>query len=82
MSCQQKSETASPTYKSLTEAVYASGNVFPKNEYKVVANADGYLQQQLVNEGDVTKANQLLFSLESLSQDARAEAAANIYRRL
>ena len=46
VSCQQKSETASPTYKSLTEAVYASGNVFPKNEYKVVANADGYLQQQ------------------------------------
>ncbi len=81
VSCQQKSETASPTYKSLTEAVYASGNVFPKNEYKVVANADGYLQQQLVNEGDVTKANQLLFSLESLSQDARAEAAANIYRQ-
>ena len=61
VSCQQKSETASPTYKSLTEAVYASGNVFPKNEYKVVANADGYLQQQLVNEGDVTKTNQLLF---------------------
>jgi multidrug efflux pump subunit AcrA (membrane-fusion protein) len=81
VSCQQKSETASPTYKSLTEAVYASGNVFPKNEYKVVANADGYLQQQLVNEGDVTKTNQVLFSLESLSQDARAEAAANIYRQ-
>lgn len=79
--CQQKSETASPTYKDLTEAVYASGNVFPKNEYKVVANADGYLQQQSVNEGDVVKSNQLLFSLESLSQDARAEAAANIYRQ-
>lgn len=81
ISCQQKSETASPTYKKLTEAVYASGNVFPKNEYKVVANADGYLQQQWVNEGDVVKGGQLLFSLESLSQDARAEAAANIYRQ-
>ncbi len=80
-SCRQKEETASPTYKSLTEAVYASGNVFPKNEYKVVANADGYLQQQLVKEGDVVKGSQLLFSLESLSQDARAEAAANIYRQ-
>ncbi|MCU0338631.1 MAG: efflux RND transporter periplasmic adaptor subunit [Spirosomaceae bacterium] len=79
--CSSKSETTTPTYKNLTEAVYASGNVFPKNEYKVVANADGYLQQQLVNEGDVVKAGQLLFSLESLSQDARAEAAANIYRQ-
>lgn len=79
--CQPKSETTSPAYKDLTEAVYASGNVFPKNEYKVVANADGYLQQQSVNEGDVVKGNQLLFSLESLSQDARAEAAANIYRQ-
>lgn len=81
ISCQQKSETASPTYKNLTEAVYASGNVFPKNEYKVVANADGYLQQQWVNEGDVVEGGQLMFSLESLSQDARAEAAANIYRQ-
>ncbi|RDB02997.1 efflux RND transporter periplasmic adaptor subunit [Runella aurantiaca] len=80
-SCNSKTETASPTYKDLTEAVYASGNVFPKNEYKVVANADGYLQQQSVNEGDVVKGNQLLFTLESLSQDARAEAAANIYRQ-
>ena len=80
-SCRQKEETASPAYKSLTEAVYASGNVFPKNEYKVVANADGYLQQQLVKEGDVVKGSQLLFSLESLSQDARAEADANIYRQ-
>jgi HlyD family secretion protein len=81
ISCQQKSETTSPTYKNLTEAVYASGNVFPKNEYKVVANADGYLQQQWVNEGDVVEGGQLMFSLESLSQDARAEAAANIYRQ-
>ncbi|WP_428653699.1 efflux RND transporter periplasmic adaptor subunit [Runella sp.] len=80
-SCNQKAEIASPTYKDLTEAVYASGNVFPKNEYKAVANADGYLQQQLVNEGDVVKENQLMFSLESLSQDARGEAAANIYRQ-
>ena len=79
--CSPDAETTTPTYKNLTEAVYASGNVFPKNEYKVVANADGYLQQQLVAEGDVVKGGQLLFSLESLSQDARAEAAANIYRQ-
>lgn len=80
-SCKSKDETTSPVYKNLTEAVYASGNVFPKNEYKVVANADGYLQQQLVNEGDVVSRNQLMFGLESLSQDARSEAAANIYRQ-
>ena len=80
-SCKSKDETTSPVYKNLTEAVYASGNVFPKNEYKVVANADGYLQQQLVNEGDVVNRNQLMFGLESLSQDARSEAATNIYRQ-
>lgn len=79
--CSPKTETTSPVYKNITEAVYASGNVFPKNEYKVVANVDGYLQQQLVNEGDIVKGGQLLFSIESLSQDARAEAAANVYRQ-
>lgn len=80
-SCKKDNNFTSPTYKSLTEAVYASGNVFPKNEYKLIANADGYLMRQTANEGDLVGQNQLLFTLESVSQDARIEAAGNIYRQ-
>ncbi|MFN4145438.1 MAG: efflux RND transporter periplasmic adaptor subunit [Runella sp.] len=80
-SCQSKSETTSPTYESLTEAVYASGNVYPRQEYRVFANADGFLQRQMVEEGDFVTKNQLLFVLESDAQNARSEAAGNIYRQ-
>jgi HlyD family secretion protein len=81
VSCKKDNNFTSPTYKSLTEAVYASGNVYPKNEYKLIANADGYLMRQAANEGDLVGQNQLLFTLESVSQDARIEAAGNIYRQ-
>lgn len=80
-SCQSKTETTSPTYESLTEAVYASGNIYPQHEYRVFANADGFLKEQLVQEGDLVTKNQLLFVLESDAQNARSEAAANIYRQ-
>ncbi|WP_337041822.1 efflux RND transporter periplasmic adaptor subunit [Emticicia sp. 17c] len=70
-----------PQYKALTEAVYASGNIYPKNEYKLIANADGFLVRQTAFEGDLVAKNQLIFQLESISQDARLEASGNILRQ-
>ncbi|GAB3504917.1 efflux RND transporter periplasmic adaptor subunit [Spirosoma knui] len=80
-SCNRGSESVSPTYKELTEAVYASGNVYPRNEYTVTADANGVLEQRLVNEGDSVRKNQLLFVLESASEDARRAAAATVLRQ-
>ncbi len=79
--CKKSTQTTSPTYKPLTEAVYASGNIYPKNEYKLIANADGFLVKQYISEGDNVGRNQLLFTLESASQDARLEAASNILKQ-
>ncbi|QIP15404.1 HlyD family efflux transporter periplasmic adaptor subunit [Spirosoma aureum] len=79
--CHQGSDGLSPTYRELTEAVYASGNIYPRNEYIVTADATGVLQQRLVNEGDSIRRNQLLFVLESDTEDARQQAAANAYRQ-
>lgn len=82
VSCKKSASTnTSPQYKSLTEAVYASGNIYPKNEYKLTANADGFLIKQTAFEGDVVGKNQLLFQLESASQEARLEASSNILRQ-
>jgi len=82
ISCNKdKDQATSPQYKSLTEAVYASGNIYPKNEYKLTANADGFLVRQTAFEGDVVTKNQLIFQLESISQDARLEASSNILRQ-
>ncbi len=79
--CKRDTGGTLPTYRELTEAVYASGNVYPRNEYTVTADATGTLQQRLVNEGDSIRRNQLLFVLESATEDARQQAAANAYRQ-
>lgn len=82
ISCNKgKDQATSPKYTSLTEAVYASGNIYPKNEYKLTANADGFLVRQTAFEGDLVSKNQLIFQLESISQDARLEASGNILRQ-
>lgn len=79
--CNRNGEGIHPAYKELTEAVYASGSIYPRNEYKVFATADGILLRRLVDEGDSVKRGQLLFELEGVAQDARSAAAANIYRQ-
>jgi multidrug efflux pump subunit AcrA (membrane-fusion protein) len=79
-SCSEKEKTLKPTYKQLTESVYASGSILPKNEYKIYAMADGLLIQSLVQEGDTVKANQALFRIESDVADARFNASKEIYQ--
>jgi HlyD family secretion protein len=79
--CKRSTDGTSPAFRELTEAVYASGNVYPRNEYTVTADAQGVLQHRLVNEGDSIHQNQLLFVLESATENARQQAAANAYRQ-
>ncbi len=81
VACNRGNEGVAPTYRELTEAVYASGNVYPRQEYTVTADATGLIQQRLVNEGDSIRQSQLLFVLESASADARAQAAATALRQ-
>ncbi|AQG78720.1 efflux RND transporter periplasmic adaptor subunit [Spirosoma montaniterrae] len=81
VACKRGGDGISPTYRELTEAVYASGNVYPRQEYMVTADATGLIQQRLVNEGDSIRRNQLLFVLESASADARRQAAAAVLRQ-
>ena len=81
LTCKRSTDGTSPTYRELTEAVYASGNVYPRNEYTVTADAAGILQKRLINEGDSIRQNQLLFVLESVAEEARQQAAASAYRQ-
>ncbi|MBC7864356.1 MAG: efflux RND transporter periplasmic adaptor subunit, partial [Bacteroidia bacterium] len=80
VACGKKDKTAKAEYKDLTEAVYASGNIFPVNEYKVFANADGFLTALSVSEGDSVKDGQLLFTVASEMQDAKARSSSEIYK--
>ena len=79
--CKQGNDGTSPTYNDLTEAVYASGSVLPRSEYVVTADAQGVIEQRLVNEGDSISKGQLLFVLENASAEARQQAAASVLRQ-
>jgi HlyD family secretion protein len=78
-SCGAKKEIAIPELQSITEAVYASGYVIPKNEYQVFSKAEGYLIKKLVQDGEEVKAGEPLFYLENEQQGSRYRNALEVY---
>lgn len=65
VSCSDKKNAIYPTREKITESVYASGFVVSQNQYQVFAKANGIINKIWVQEGDVVKAGQPLFSLSS-----------------
>src|SRR6478735_5028497 len=80
-SCSGTNDEVKPVYKKITEAVYASGNIYPKNDYQVFANADGFLVDLLVSEGSLVTQGHPLFRIESDIQDVRYETSYDVYRK-
>lgn len=78
--CGKKEQTVKAERKTLTEAIYASGNIYPKDEYLVYANADGLLNKLLVEAGDQVLEGQPLFKIDSDIQTARYKASGAIYK--
>ena len=64
-----------PVVKSLTEAVYASGYVVSKNEYEVLAQAEGYVLEKVASDGDTVKVGDPLYVLESGQQSSLFDLA-------
>lgn len=65
--------------KPLMEAVYASGFVVSRDEYQIFSQAEGYLADKLVEEGQAVKKGDALFVLESGQQSARYSIAKETY---
>ena len=70
-----KSKTIKPQRKSITEAVYASGYIVPKNEYKVYALADGYIVSKLKQDGDSIKKGEAIYKVQNNAFAARLSAS-------
>lgn len=77
--CQSNKDGVKPEVKPLIEAVYASGFVVSKDEYEIFAQAEGYLADKLVQDGDVVKKGEPLFVIESGQQSARYQIARETY---
>jgi multidrug efflux pump subunit AcrA (membrane-fusion protein) len=60
-SCIRKREMTSPVMAPITEAVFASGHIEPKDQFVLTAMNDGYLNKVMVEENDEVRPGQLLF---------------------
>ena len=75
-----REKTTHATRKSITEAVYASGFVAAKNEYKVYALADGNITAKYRLAGDEVKMCDALYRVESTGASAKAAANSSAYQ--
>ena len=68
-----------PKYKSITEAVYASGTIYARDEYKVYALAEGSIMNRWKEAGDSVEAGTLIYTLQADASDAKLQAARTAY---
>ncbi len=78
VSC-NRNKTVRPERKSITEAVYASGYIVPRNEYKVYALSDGYITARFKNAGDDIKKGEVLYQVQNEASSTKYGATMTAY---
>jgi HlyD family secretion protein len=74
-----KTKTIKPERKAITEAVYASGFLVPKNEYKVFALSDGYIVSKSKDGGDEVKRGEEIFKVQNDASASKLGASSSAY---
>ena len=74
-SCSPKYDETSPKIAPVTEAVFASGTIEPKDAYTLTSLSDGFIVKSFVTENDLVKDNQLLFQLDNRQQNTQVKIA-------
>lgn len=77
-SCKGKQTTTSPQKKDITQAVYASGKIYPVNNYKVYSKLPGYIQKIHVHVGDSIKVGDPLLTIKSEVSELNVNTAKNV----
>lgn len=65
ISCSEQSHGIKPQYRDLTEAVYSTVNVQPRNIYQVYPQVGGIIEELPIVEGDLVKKGDLLFKIKN-----------------
>jgi len=73
--CKPKYDETSPKIAPVTEAVFASGVIEPKDAYTVTSLSDGFIVRSYVAENDLVSDNQLLFHLDNRQQNTQVKIA-------
>ena len=77
MACKPKYDEISPKSGPVTEAVFASGSIEPKDAYTLTSLSDGFIVKSYVTENDLVKDGQLLFQLDNRQQNTQVKIAEN-----
>lgn len=77
--CGDSGKAIKPVKKELVQAVYASGKIYPLNNYKVSGKLSGYVQRIHVKIGDRVLAGDPLITIENLQSDLNVSSAKNLY---
>ena len=75
-SCSSTIEEILPERKDISESVYASGKVVSKNQYEVIPNANGTIQEIFVSEGDTVEIGSPILTVMDESTLLNREMAA------
>lgn len=75
--CMHSEQPIKPTRRDVTQAIYASGKVFPRNYYRANSSVAGYIQQIFVQVGDTVHEGQPLFSIKNEISDYNIAVASN-----
>ena len=75
--CKPKYDETSPKTGPVTEAVFASGSIEPKDAYTLTSLSDGFITKSLVTENDLVHDGQLLFQLDNRQQNTQVNIARN-----
>lgn len=78
-SCRDNKETTTPQIQDITEAVYASGNVKARDEYRVYAAVTGIISRVHIEKGDIVRRGQSLFSISNDNPQLSVENARLAY---
>lgn len=73
--CKPKLDEISPKTGPVTEAVFASGTIEPKDAYTLTSLSDGFVMRAYVSENDIVKDGQLLFRLDNRQQNTQVQIA-------
>lgn len=75
ISCEKKEAGVKPVLKSITESVYASTTVQPRDLYDLYASSTGIIEKLYVEEGDLIKREALIAKICSDREDINIEKA-------
>lgn len=78
--CSRSGQETRPVRKDITQAVYASGKIYPIGHYTVFSKIPGYVEQVFVTPGQAIRRSDPLISVRNETNEMNLESARNLVK--